>query len=472
MSSNANDANVNSAQKLVKDVLPWHRKITYGFTDMAGNLLYCIISSYMLYFFTNVFGLTAGVAGGLLLLGRFFDAIAAPVMGILVDHTHSKYGKNRPWFLWMALPFGIFVWLLFNTPGLTGTAKLVWAGVTYILADLSYTAISTPITSVLPNLTADTDQRMQANSVRLVLGNVGNFFAVTFIIPFAGLLGGSNVQKGWSLAVGIYSIVAIILVLIAFVDMREQNISSEKVLTIKESFKATKGNWPWVIIVLANLLYWTAFIVRNSAMPYYFQYNMGNKTLISVFNGFSIIQVIGMASVPLFVKIFKKWGATVFFLALTMLGHILIGVAGSNVTFSLVAWCIACIGSGSACTMFFAMVGDTVDFGEWKTGIRANGFLTAIGASFCIQMGSGFGNYIAARFLGSYGFNAAAATQSAHTMAGIHFAFIWMPVIIYAISLIRMVVYRKWENHEPIVKADLLKRHQEAAAKAQGTQEA
>lgn len=91
-----------------QDYLPWHRRITYGFTDMSGNLLYCIISSYMLYFFTNVFGLTVGVAGVLLLIGRFFDALGAPVMGILVDHTHSKYGKNRPWFLWMALPFALF----------------------------------------------------------------------------------------------------------------------------------------------------------------------------------------------------------------------------------------------------------------------------------------------------------------------------------------------------------------------------
>ncbi|MCT3391483.1 MFS transporter, partial [Lentilactobacillus hilgardii] len=121
MSSNAShvDSNTASAQALLaNDTLPWHRKITYGFTDMSGNLLYCIISSYMLYFFTNVFGLTVGTAGVLLLIGRIFDAIGAPVMGILVDHTHSKYGKSRPWFLWMSLPFAVFVWLLFTTPAL------------------------------------------------------------------------------------------------------------------------------------------------------------------------------------------------------------------------------------------------------------------------------------------------------------------------------------------------------------------
>lgn len=462
MSSNTGqtDHNVAAAQALLaNDRLPLHRKITYGFTDMSGNLLYCIISSYMLYFFTNVFGLSVGTAGSLLLVGRFFDAIGAPVMGILVDHTHSKYGNSRPWFLWMSLPFAIFVWLLFTTPSLSGTAKIIYAGVMYILADFSYTAMSTPITSVLPNLTLNSDDRMSANSIRLVLGNVGNFFAVTFIMPFAHILGKGNEQRGWSLAVGVYAFVAFILLIIAFLNMREKNIEKNEIITIKESLKATRGNWPWILIVAANLIYWTAYTARNAALPYYFQYNLSDKGLISFFNGFSIIQIIGMASVPLFVKFLHKWGTTVFMLALTMIGQLWIGLAGANITSALIGWCIACIGSGSACTMFFAMVGDTVDFGEWKNGIRANGFLTAIGASFCIQMGSGFGSFIAARIMATFGFSAAKATQSGESLSAISFTFVWVPIIIYAISLVCMIIYRKWEKHEPIVREELAERH-------------
>ncbi|WP_367377000.1 MFS transporter [Levilactobacillus cerevisiae] len=469
MSSNTEqtDHNVAAAQALLKnDRLPLHRKITYGFTDMSGNLLYCIIGSYMLYFFTNVFGLGVGTAGSLLLLGRVIDAIGAPVMGVLVDHTHSKYGKSRPWFLWMSLPFAIFVWLLFTTPALSSTAKIIYAGAMYILAELSYTAMSTPITSVLPNLTSNSDDRMSANSIRLVLGNVGNFFAVTFIMPLASAVGKGNDQRGWSIAVGIYAVIAFIFLIIGFLDMREKNIESDEIITIKESFKATKGNWPWMIIVAANLIYWTAYSARNAALPYYFQYNLSDKSLISFFNGFSIIQIIGMASVPLFVKFLHKWGTTVFMLALTMVGQVWIGLAGANVTSALIGWILACIGSGSACTMFFAMVGDTVDFGEWKSGIRANGLLTAMGASFCIQMGAGIGSFIAAKIMAAFGFTAAKAAQSASTMSAISFTFIWVPVIIYAISLILMVVYRKWERHEPIVTEDLAERHAQAKENA------
>ncbi|MFC6259572.1 MFS transporter [Levilactobacillus fujinensis] len=469
MSSNGqqSDHNVAAAQALLKnDRLPFHRKVTYGFTDMAGNLLYCIVGSYMLYFFTNVFGLGVGTAGSLLLLGRVIDAIGAPVMGVLVDHTHSKYGKSRPWFLWMALPFSIFIWLLFTTPALSGTAKIVYAGGMYILAELAYTAMSTPITSVLPNLTSNSDDRMSANSIRLVLGNVGNFFAVTFIMPLASAVGKGNDQRGWSIAVGIYAVIAFILLMIGFLDMREKNIENDEIITIKESFKATKGNWPWMLIVAANLIYWTAYSARNAALPYYFQYNLDNKALISFFNGFSIIQIIGMASVPFFVKFMHKWGTTVFMLALTMVGQVWMGLAGGNVTSALIGWCLACIGSGSACTMFFAMVGDTVDFGEWKSGIRANGLLTAMGASFCIQMGAGLGSFIAAKIMAAFGFTAAKATQSAGSLSSISFTFIWIPVIIYAISLIIMIFYRKWENHEPIVTEDLAERHAQAKESA------
>ncbi len=220
------DQNVATAQALLSsDKLPFHRKLTYGFTDMAGNLLYTLVGSYMLYFFTNVFGLNVGTAGVLLLIGRFIDALGAPVMGVLVDHTHSKYGKNRPWFLWMALPFTISIWLLFTTPALSGTMKVLYAGAMYIIAELAYTALSTPITSVLPNLTSNSDERTSANSIRMVLGNVGNFFAVTFVIPLASFLGHGNDRRGWSLAVGVYAIIAFIFLMIAFLDMREKNVS-------------------------------------------------------------------------------------------------------------------------------------------------------------------------------------------------------------------------------------------------------
>lgn len=457
MSTQLND----EAAKVIEDKLPLHRKITYSFTDMSGNLLYCIISSYLLFFFTDVFGLSVGVAGTLLLIARFFDAVDAPIWGIIIDHTHSKYGQSRPWFLWMALPFALFVWLLFTTPNITGTAKIIYAGVMYILAGVAYTGMSAPITSVLPNLTSNTEERTVANSFRMVGGNIGNFFAITFIIPLATLLGTGNNQKGWSLAVLLYAVVAVILLLIAFWDMREKNIERTKSIPIKQSFKAAKRNWPWVLIVTANVIYWIGFTVRNSTLAYFFQYNMNNTNLISVFNGFTIIQVIGMASIPLIVKVFKKWGTTVFGLVLASLGQLLMGVVGNSIPALLVGWVIASIGSGIAVSMFFNMVGDTVDYGEWKNGIRSSGFLTAIGTSFCIKLGAGFGAFIPSLIMNAFNYVPNHA-QTAGVLGAIKFSFMWLPIIIFVINIIPMIMYKKYEDHEPVVICDLNARRAQA----------
>ena len=114
--------------------IPIYQRISYGLTDCAGNLLYVVISTYLLYYFTDVFGLSVGIAGTLLLATRLVDAIDAPIWGFLVDHTHTKWGQSRPYFLWLCIPFAFFTWLTFTTPHLSGTLKVVYAAVTYICA--------------------------------------------------------------------------------------------------------------------------------------------------------------------------------------------------------------------------------------------------------------------------------------------------------------------------------------------------
>ncbi|MCT3530679.1 MFS transporter [Latilactobacillus curvatus] len=121
------------------------------------------ISTYLLYFYTDVFGLSIGVAGTILLLTRCIDMFDAPIWGFLIDHTHTRWGQSRPYFLWLCLPFAVFTWLTFTTPNLSGTTKVVYAAVTYVIAGILYTGISTPMTSILPNLTNDPEQRTVLN---------------------------------------------------------------------------------------------------------------------------------------------------------------------------------------------------------------------------------------------------------------------------------------------------------------------
>ena len=452
-----------STTKPTERQLPIRRKVTYAFTDLSGNLLYCIISGYALYYFTDVYGLSVTAAGTILLVARFFDAIGAPVWGMIIDHTHSRWGQSRPWFLWMGVPFVILAWLLFTSPSFSDESARIWyAGVVYILADIAYMGMSTPITAVLPNLTADSNERTVTNSFRMVGGNIGSFLAVTFILPVASWIGGSNTSRsGWSTAVGIYAAVALILLTIAFADMRELNTGRARSISIRESFKAARGNWPWILVVVGNIIFWVGLDIRATTLPYFFQYNIGHSTLTSVFNGVSIIQVLAMAAVPLIAKKLHKYGSTIFGFALAALGQLGLAISGGNVTLLMVSWCIACLGSGAACSLFFEMVGDTVDYGEWKNGLRASGFLTAVGSSFCIQIGAGVGGFIPSLVMNAGGY-VADRTQTASALSAIHFSFTWLPLIIFLIGIIPMVLYRRFEMHEPVVREDLRMRAIEA----------
>ena len=127
-------------------------KLAYSFTDLSGNLLYVTMSTYIMYFYTDVFGLSVGVVGTLLLVTRLIDGFDAPMWGMIIDKTNSKYGKSRPYFLWLAFPFAISVILVFTTPDISTNFKIVYASITYIVANIIYSGIQTSITSILPNL--------------------------------------------------------------------------------------------------------------------------------------------------------------------------------------------------------------------------------------------------------------------------------------------------------------------------------
>lgn len=440
---------------LLNDKVPFHRRISYALTDTGGNLLYSIIGAYLLYFYTDVFGLSVGVAGTLLLVTRLVDAIDAPLWGIIVDRTRSKYGQSRPYFLWLCFPFAVFTILTFTTPNLDGTWKVVYAAVTYILAGIAYTGISTPITSILPNLSRNTDERVVLNSFRMVGGNVGNFAAVTFTLPLVAFFGAGNDQKGFFWTLCVFGVVSIIMFLIAFADLKEINTEKIKAIPFKSSFKAMKGNWPWIILVIANLLFWIALTIRTSTLVYYFEYNIGHKELVPLINGISVIQVIGMVLIPFIVKFSNKYSTMIFGFILAVLGQIVLFFAGDHISFLIVGWIIACIGSGIACSMPFAMLSDTVDYGEWKSGLRGSGILTAIGSAFCIKAGSGLGGFIPTQFMSSFGYipNVAQSTQS---LSGIQFVFIWLPAIVFALGIIPMLFYRHFEKNEGYIRRQLL----------------
>lgn len=438
--------------------LPVLEKVSYAFTDMAGNLLYVSMSSYILYFYTDVFNIPVSGAGMIILLASIVDAVSAIFWGSIVDHTHTRWGQSRPYFLWLSIPFAIGTLLAFSAPNLHGTAKLLYAGFTYILAaGVIYTGIQTTITAILPNLTLDAGERIGANSYRMVGSLIGSFLTSTFTLPLVALLGNGNNKRGFTLTISLFGIVAAALLLLAFKNVRERVPVSKKSVSFKNSLKATVGNVPWYLLVSAFAIFWIAQADRNSFSTYYAKYNLGNAQLASVFNGLQVLGIISSISIPFVVKITNKTATMLIGLAIGAAGQALMAVVSGNFVLVIIAWSIGVIGSSFAMSMPFAMLADTVDYGEWKSGYRAPGFLTAVGSAFCIQLGSGFGSFIPSKILAAAGF-VAHRTQTAQASSAISFSFIWLPVIIYAVVAAIMVFYFKYERMENQIKSDLLER--------------
>ncbi|WP_137597613.1 MFS transporter [Paucilactobacillus kaifaensis] len=437
--------------------VPFHRMLAYASTDTAGNLLYTTVTTFILYYYTDVFGITVAAAGTILLAARILDAFDAPIWGFIIDHTHTKWGQSRPYFLWMAFPFAIFFILMFWSPNLSNTGKFWWALLTYLVFGISYTGVGTPISSILPNLTNNSDERIKLNSTRMIGGNIGFFITATFTLSFVAILGGGNDVNGWRNTAIILAIIGFALLMFAFTDTREINTQSQKSLPIKSSIKAAKSNWPWFILVIVFVFYWLGNASRTSVLVYYTQYNLGHKGFASVLNALVMFQIIGMLLIPFLVKKFKKSHVLIFGMCLAAAGQIIISFTGTSLIALAIAWSIASIGTGISVSMPFAMLSDTVDYGEWKNGIRASGFLTAIGSSFAIKIGSGLGGWAPAVILNHAGYKAG-VTQTVSSLSAIKFSFSYLPAIFFVIGAIIMVLYVKYEGKEEVIKSDLVNR--------------
>lgn len=398
-----------------KTNIPFHRMLAYASMDAAGNLLYTTVTTFILYYYTDVFGLSVAAAGAILLAARILDAFDAPVWGFIIDHTHTRWGQSRPFWLWMSAPFAIFFILMFWSPAMSATGKFWWGLVTYLLFGICYTGIGTPITSILPNLSNDEDQRLKLNSTRSIGGMVGYFITATFTLSFVEFFSTGTAQSGWRNTAIILGIAGFLLLIFAFSDTREIN-KPKKAISIISSIKATKSNWPWFLLVIVFIFYWLGNASRTSVVVYYTQYNLGHKGFASVLNALVMFQIIGMVAIPYLVKKFSKTHVLMAGMFLAALGQIMSYFTGNSLVMLAVAWSIASVGTGISVTLPFAMLANTVDYGEWKNGIRASGFLTAIGSSFAIKMGSGLGGWAPSVILAHAGYHAGVAQTASVKM--------------------------------------------------------
>jgi sugar (glycoside-pentoside-hexuronide) transporter len=437
--------------------ISYTKRFGYAASDTAGQLVFCFVAWYQSYFYTDVYGISAAAAGAIVFIARWVDAVDAPIWGIIFDKTHSRWGKSRPWFLWLCVPFATFGVLTFLTPNLGHTAKLCYAAGTYIACNVLYTGINTPVTSILSGLTSDPRERVMLTCYRMFGSKLGVLIVNLTALKMVALLGGGDDRKGFMLTLPIYATGTVLLFLFAFRNLEEVVREEKKHVPIRGTFGAIKGNWPWLIIFSSSLCFWIAFVARVSAMLYFFKYTLNRKDLVPIAFGLDFISLATVFLLPNFCKWTSK--RNVWFLGLLgmVLGQLIVylGVAtGNSLAIIMTGLVFGFLASGVAMAMPFSVLSDSVDYGEWKTGIRAPGLLTAIGAAFCLKAGGGLGGAFPMWIMQACGY-VPDVTQTATSLKGIEAGFIWLPAVFFAVAAVPVLFYKRYEMMEPQIHAEL-----------------
>lgn len=463
-------------------------KVGYGLGDTASNILYQAWSFFLMVFYTDVFGIPARAASFMFLVTRVWDMINDPIMGMIADRTNTRWGKFRPYLLWMAVPYGILACAMFITPEWSRNMKIVYAYVTYILATMAYTAINIPYSSLMAVMTPDPHERTTLSQYRFFFAFVGMLLITTFTLPLAKLFGANPAHPGYSaelgysqalgyqITMGIFGAIAIILLLITFLTTRERvKPPKNQQSTFMKDMGNVAGNLPWIIIFIAAVFWLIHNMIRNGMVAYYFKNvnGEGDKVLWSLalgalkldFDQTTVFLTIGtlgmMAGVFISTPIKKRFGRKaliIFFsLASVILSGIFYWLPAEN--FRLLGtmnflWAIV---AGAMPVFFFAMFADVADFHEWKFGQRATGLIIA-GIMFAIKMGVAVGGFLGLYLLGQFGYDKELPVTP-EVIGGIKLLFSIIPAGFILVCGIILCLYPINEKQLAQIEVDLKERN-------------
>ena len=391
-------------------------KIGYGFGDMSSSMFWKIFSYSLPFFYSNIFGLSLVDAGVLVLVTRIWDAVSDPMMGIISDRTNTKWGKYRPYLLWVAPFFSICGILLFTTPDLNYGGKLIWAYVTYILMMTVYTGINVPYGAMLGVMTDDSNEKTVFSSFRMFFAYGGSFISLFLWEPLTNLLGGYNTPGGWFWAMAVIAAACFVMFILCFL-MTKEHLKTVSTVSVGNDFKALLTNKPWWLLIGAALCFNLFNTVRGATVAYFFQDIIGPNVSL-VFFGLmfafyaglflGVGEVSNMVGVASCVPIANKFGKKTTFIL----------VNGSLVVLSVLFFFIPCTPAGYWTMLIFqilisiltgimsplvwSMYADVSDYAELKFNTASTGLIFssssmaqkfggAIGGAAVLWLLSGFG---------------------------------------------------------------------------------
>lgn len=419
----------------------WGKRIGYGIGDLGCNLVFSTMASYLMVFYTDVFGITAAAAGTMMLVTKFIDALTDTGMGLIVDRTHTKWGQGRPYFLIGAIPFAIFTFMTFYIPDFGSMGKLIWAYITYCLLCTAYTVVNIPLNTIVPRLTSDVHERDILVSTRMICAMIGTAIVMSITAPMVKFFGGGNEAKGYLITMTVYGIVAMIIFFVTFASTKEvvpPTVSSKKT-SLKDSLKGLTGQ-AWILFML-NLFYFSLYVVRNTTVLYYFKYNLGRTEWLSLVGILGILSGLPMLlALPALEKKFSKRNLMFFSVALYIAGDLMIFIGKNSATFLLLGLVITGLGIYGIFGITFAMQPDVIDYSEYKKNASVAGLIAAF-QGFFVKGGMGLTSFIIGVFLKNGGY-VANAVRTEKALSYIEICFIWIPIVLCVVIGVLTYFYK------------------------------
>lgn len=412
-------------------------KIGYGMGDAGCNMIGGAIMLFLNYFYTDVFGLAPALVGVLLLSVRVLDAVTDPIMGAIADRTQSRWGRFRPWLLWISLPYVLFSVLMFTTPEWTYNSKVIYAFVTYFLMSLTYTAINIPYCSLGGVITNDPGERVSCQSYRFVMVGIATLILSLSLLPLAEWFGGENKARGYQMAMSVLALIGLCMFLFCFATVRERirpAVPSND--DMKADLRDVWKNDQWVRILLLTFCNVCPGFIRMAATMYYVTWVMGQSTHFATL--FISLGVIGMMAGSTLAKVLTdRWcKLKVFFwtnIALAIFSSGFYFLDPHATVLVVVMYFFLNILHQIPSPLHWSLMADVDDYGEWKTGKRITG-ISFSGNLFFLKVGLAVAGAMVGFLLSYYGYDAGAKTQAPSAINGIVLLFTVIPGVGYLIT--------------------------------------
>jgi Na+/melibiose symporter-like transporter len=470
--------------------LPISEKLGYALGDVATNFFFQSMILYQTRFYTDTVGLSASAVGWMFLVLRLADAFVDPVVGALSDRTKTRWGRFRPWVLWTALPFGVVFWLVYVTPNVGMTGKLIYAYITYVAVMILYSANNTPYAALMGVMTPNVSERANIARYRFVAALIGQFLIQALALPLVDKFGQGSSQKGWAITMAIFGGAMVLCNLVVFATTKERVLPPpQQKPSIKEDIKAVVGCKPWLAMFVLTLMIFTMLVVRGSLTNYFFTYYMDPNAIRTFLDHFGlaslaagetvstwrgVLNALGLQILPdasnasavgqsfffvigsivqIFCILISKPLADLFGKKTVFIFGFLVTIAATVAVFwvpptgmTALFWLsiIWGLGWGPTVPLLWVMIADVADYSEWQTSRRATGF-TYAGILFALKAGLGLGGALSGWIVGLYGYVPNVA-QSAQSLLGIRLGASVYSAIPLLVGLVCLIYY-------PITKA-------------------